>query len=58
MLLMVMFRAGSYIRSPRLAPQIFYLMDTEWGIDDYDGAMYSMINFTALYIPVAYGTVE
>ena len=39
-------------------PQTFYLMGYRKGGDDYEGAMYAMIKLTALYFPVAYGTVD
>jgi hypothetical protein len=38
--------------------QTFYLMGYRQGGDGYDGAAYRTINLTALYIPVAYGTVD
>ncbi len=38
--------------------QTFYLMGYRMGGDDYNNAMYAYINLTALYFPVAYGTVD
>jgi hypothetical protein len=38
--------------------QTFYLMGYQLAGDDYDNAMYANINLTALYFPVAYGTVD